>query len=367
VGITIYPYHDLNNPYEYVPPKEIQLLVGEGVRTELMKVLGTLDLAQKLLGYIVNNSNVMTPHLTKHATPAVLAELKKHDFNSSDEVFNYNYERVQFGDEDCSLAPCDGFFSHQRIYKENDVLESQLFNAIDIDVLKMLGMKEDIMSKVMHSYTKEEVLSLADETSKIIDDLEGGYHDLFILKPEDKHVISIPMESSLKMSYRIDRDGSLHSVAIHTPIVGKGKTFSTDPYYAIKNPDESIIDGNPRMVFILTTNIDGEDIDYIMIAHSAAFVRGVESLVEHGDSFSPGDNILKFHFGSSISVIYPKQLLKYRQLVPGLENKTRDGSLLKVQEGEVLYLPQELSQGETVQVNPNKHISIGSDGAINIS
>jgi len=323
----------------YAPPPAIKTLLNwdEGtLPQEVIEFIATLSLIHKLYGYVQCNTRLLLKRIIEKLPPETQRFLSEYEFNSADEVFTYNYERQHFGDDTCVVSASDGYLYHAEIIKnlESDDLIMKLFTGREHLLREMLGLPKD--------------------SDNNLESFEGGFYDVTVLEPEHKHVITVPMKSIIKDMYLVDEKQNIYPCTDDKK-VKKKKMFPTNPAYALKYSNKKIIDGNLRLVCLLEGEINGEKIDYIMIGHTAAFVSGIESIREKGDTIEPGEILFKFHIGSTVSTIYPKTFFDHMQFIPELKKKTSGQNLLELEEGNVLYVPKNL-KNKTIAVNKTKEV-----------
>ncbi|GEM_PF-5263450 len=234
---------------------------------------------------------------------------------------------------DVPVLPSDGHLTRSEIPEEGI---STVLGHIKIDIQKMLGLTQrpEEPHELCNLEFQEEVLK---EMEELFKKFKEGQHDLAILEPGHKHICTVPFKSTVKNIYRVGKDGSILPNKISNHKIDEEK-YSVDIAFAQENSDLNIFDGNQRMVFVLETEIDGEPMEYTMVAHAAAFVSGIESLVEVGDTISPGKNMLfKFHQGSALSILWPKEFCEKFKTLPDIETLTTKNRVLEVLEGRIIY------------------------------
>ena len=253
------------------------------------------------------------------------------------ESFSENRERTHHADEiNTPVLPSDGYLTRSEISEG----ASTVLSDHEINIKEMIGLTqppEKVGRKKRKLFDAEFQENIQNEMADRFPNFEGGQHDLAILKPEHKHVCTLPLKSIVKNIYRVGNDGAIFPDDIPNNKIPKEKVYSTDPE-VVRNGKFKIFDGNQRMVFVLETIIDGETMEYMMVAHAAAFVSGIESLVEEGDTISPGkDMLFKFHQGSSLSTLWPKEFCEKFKTLPDVEALTTKNKVLEVLEGQVIY------------------------------
>jgi hypothetical protein len=240
--------------------------------------------------------------------------------------FSENHERTHHANgENIPVLPSDGYLTRSEISEEGI---STVLGHLEIDIKRMLGLTQLTEEPLDPAFQNEMEGSLGN--------LKGGQHDLAILKPRHKHCCTVPFKSTVKNIYRVGKDGSILPDKIVDNKIHEEK-YSTDPKFSRENPDLHIFDGNQRMVFVLETEIDGKPMEYTMVAHAAAFVSGIESLVNKGQEISPKTPLFNFHQGSSLSTIWPKEFHEKFQSRKKIEEKTTNNKVLEVLEGQVIY------------------------------
>ncbi len=287
--------YETKEKHLYVPPKEIRILLQKHPALQAIATkIGANPVLQKLVGNIIGT-----------------------------ESFSVNHKRTHHADGiNTPVLPSDGYLTRSEISDEGI---STVLGHLEIDIKRMLGLSQDSDS-VFHK-----------EIGNKFKNIKGGQHDLAILKPQHKHCCSVPFRSTVKNIYRVGKDGSILPDKIANNKIHE-KTYSTDPEFARVNADDlNIFDGNQRMVFVLETEIDGEPMEYMMVAHAAAFVSGIESLINNGQEISPGTPLFKFHQGSSLSTLWPKEFCEKFQTLPEVEALTTKNKVLEVLEGQVIY------------------------------
>ena len=146
----------------------------------------------------------------------------------------------------------------------------------------------------------------------LLSSFEGGFHDLAILKPYQKHVCTVPKECRVSAVYRVGCEGKIYPAEMLGHRISDEPVFSTDPAFAMATKDRlNIFDGNQRMVFVLETDIEGVKMKFVMIAHAATLVSGIQSMVQVGDHINPKEILFKFYQGSSLSTLWPKEFFTF--------------------------------------------------------
>ena len=353
----------------YTPPPEVEKQIRKWFGQRLYQVVGQHPWTHKLVGYLSHNTQMLDGILQGRMRDAgmtdqdIRALYEQYDFQTSHELFTFNHPREQFGNKETEhLLPSDGFLSHEAIDQKG---YSKILNGVRVDIAKMLGFNmSDIPSSLDTIQGEGRKVSIMRKIqpvlSKLIQDPTSGlsgYHDLAILKPEHKHVCSVPLKSKLKFMYRVGMDGQLypHDQGV---INLSEKVYSTDPAF-VRESGMNVFDGNQRMVFVMEAEIGGKKMEYIMVAHAASLVSGIEPLINIGDTITPGELLFNFHQGSSLSVLLPRQFFEHFEFIQALESQTTNGNLLKVLEGQRVYVPKGV-QG-SLRVNSNTNFVVGMD------
>lgn len=347
----------------YVPPFEIQLLTDfHPDVSEIMQWIGSHPGLHKFIGMLSHKTKAFNGTLQSRMIKSGMSKddvrqfCEKHDFKSSHELFTFNHAREHFGNGvDEPVLPSDGYLSHtpiEPIYRFSDgkialdSLESSILQGVNVDISTMLGVSLsttpcdtsillDINLKdQVKRYVKPVLNNLFEDSSTL-----RGYHDLAILKPEHKHVCSVPLQSRVKFMYRVGMTGELYPHNQGVIRIDHEPVYSTDPSFVNKT-DKPIFDGNQRMVFVMETEVGDKKMDYIMVAHAASLVSGIEPVVKIGDTIKPGEILFKFHQGSSLSTLWPRQFFEHFEFVAPLLQQTINGHLLKVLEGQRVYVPK---------------------------
>ncbi len=302
--------YETGEEFNYVPPAEIKILLKKDETfRKVALAIGINPVLQKLWGNIFGKEN-----------------------------FAENHPREHHGDSiNTPVLPSDGYLTRSNITDG----KSTVLGNIPIDIKKMVGLYRSptkLPRRKKKIANSEFQKSIQTEMESLFSDFEGGTHDLAILKPEHKHVCTVPFRSAVKQIYRVGNDGSIFPDKIPHHKIPNEKVFSTDPIVALNSSDQlKIFDGNQRMVFLLETIIDDKPMEYLMVAHAAAFVGGIESLVEPGKEIAPKGPLFKFHQGSSLSTIWPKEFSEKFQTLPEIEALTTKNRVLEVLEGQVIY------------------------------